>query len=598
MDIEGRSVADVISMISSSDYLEPHINMKDREPSWDGDVEVYSTRGDNHSKENLIRRVPVQVKGQKAPRLNTNMLKFSVECADMRNFLEEGGAIFFVVQILDDGSDSRIFYYEFLPFDLKNILRRGKGQKTKTIEMRLFPKNKNDIDSLFLAFANNMIKQAPSIHFDKDALAEIVESGLRPELSICFPYVSQSDLLPIDLLFKNNVYVYLKSPLGIELPIKHFNNVTEAEMAVFIPITVNEKIYYDKCRIVRTKDAREVRIGKSIKISGIEENSASKKFEFALSGTLSERIQDEKFIIAVLSEKQFEMNGVPFSLDKMTDEEFASFNFQRQKDNLTHLQSIKETLDVLDVNQDLDYTNLTKQDFADLQNLRKAVINKEPITLENKQSAYGFMSISNLNIMIVALKRRDGKFDIYNYNDMSIPVTVKTAENQEHVTSFYVQLSCDDVLKCCNLNFAKMLDGIKKVHFSEFYLNQIINLILEFLRAFDKSDGKRKDILDAAIGLSKWIKESGMNNQKKYVSVINYYQAIRRKRALEVVESKELLQIAEDSQQPEEARVGAYLLLDNQLAASIHFENLEEMAKENFRKYPIFRFWKDGKEAL
>ncbi|MCX4298796.1 MAG: hypothetical protein OSJ73_17480 [Lachnospiraceae bacterium] len=42
-----------------------------------------------------------------------------------------------------------------------------------------------------------------------------------------------------------------------------------------------------------------------------------------------------------------------------------------------------------------------------------------------------------------------------------------------------------------------------------------------------------------------------------------------------------------------EIRIGANLLLDNQIVAGILFEGLSDDLKENFREFLFFRFWKE-----
>lgn len=54
---------------------------------------------------------------------------------------------------------------------------------------------------------------------------------------------------------------------------------------------------------------------------------------------------------------------------------------------------------------------------------------------------------------------------------------------------------------------------------------------------------------------------------------------------------RELFNIAEDLQQDKTIRVGAYLLLDNQIAAEKLFNELDIDVKQEFQMYPIFRFW-------
>lgn len=64
MNVEMMGVEFVRLAISKTDYLVQNINDNDREPSWDGNVEVYRKAGDVHSKEDLTLKVPVQVKGK------------------------------------------------------------------------------------------------------------------------------------------------------------------------------------------------------------------------------------------------------------------------------------------------------------------------------------------------------------------------------------------------------------------------------------------------------------------------------------------------------------------------------------------------------
>ena len=69
MNVEMMGVEFVKLAIAKTDYLVPHINDNDREPSWDGDVEVYRKAGNTHAKADLVMKVPVQVKGHVASNL-------------------------------------------------------------------------------------------------------------------------------------------------------------------------------------------------------------------------------------------------------------------------------------------------------------------------------------------------------------------------------------------------------------------------------------------------------------------------------------------------------------------------------------------------
>lgn len=94
MDSEKIATNHVELAISKASHLVSHINSNDKEPSWDGDVEVYKKSGHVHAKADLILKVPVQVKGHIKPNLKKKSIKYSIQYSDLRNYLYVGGTIF------------------------------------------------------------------------------------------------------------------------------------------------------------------------------------------------------------------------------------------------------------------------------------------------------------------------------------------------------------------------------------------------------------------------------------------------------------------------------------------------------------------------
>ena len=87
MDSEKIATNHVELAISKTGHLVSHINSNDKEPSWDGDVEVYKKSGHVHAKADLILKVPVQVKGHIKPNLKKKSIKYSIQYSDLRNYL-------------------------------------------------------------------------------------------------------------------------------------------------------------------------------------------------------------------------------------------------------------------------------------------------------------------------------------------------------------------------------------------------------------------------------------------------------------------------------------------------------------------------------
>ncbi len=77
------------------------------------------------------------------------------------------------------------------------------------------------------------------------------------------------------------------------------------------------------------------------------------------------------------------------------------------------------------------------------------------------------------------------------------------------------------------------------------------------------------------------------------IRILNKLQVIKRQRTLDDKEKQELFHIIESSNSKEEILIGAYLLLDQQNMAKFHFEKLDKQFQKEFKKYPIYHFWKD-----
>ena len=72
--------------------------------------------------------------------------------------------------------------------------------------------------------------------------------------------------------------------------------------------------------------------------------------------------------------------------------------------------------------------------------------------------------------------------------------------------------------------------------------------------------------------------------------MLNKLQTIKRYRKFNDAEIKSLCEMVEAKNTREECVVGAYLLLDQQQAAKIHFLKLSKKEQDNFKQYPIYHY--------
>lgn len=102
--------------------------------------------------------------------------------------------------------------------------------------------------------------------------------------------------------------------------------------------------------------------------------------------------------------------------------------------------------------------------------------------------------------------------------------------------------------------------------------------------------------METCKNFSTWILEAPEEEVEYQVKILNSLQTIKRYRKFSNEEIEKLYSIVENKDSDESCVVGAYLLLDQQLAAEIHFARLNDEEQKIFKEYPIYTFWKNLKE--
>ena len=594
MDSEKIATNHVELAISKAGHLVSHINSNDKEPSWDGDVEVYKKSGHVHAKADLILKVPVQVKGHIKPNLKKKSIKYSIQYSDLRNYLYVGGTIFFVVYFDKEDEHYTIYYVGLLPFDLKKMLKDYKGDfsKCKSIELKVFPTKKEDIDDIFLNFAHHMNRQRAAINsallsFDSDLPTNTISLGYSTSAAKHYD-------LPLDYFFDHETYIYAVLPQKVELPIAHLDRIELFSFTRDAPISIDSKVYFESYTVTRSKSSTVIRFGKGIQMSFSTAQSLPTKFNFTLSGTLSERIKDAEFMVAALSAHHYEING-----GKIAFSEADCANLPTLQKKLSFLLDVKKTLEAVHATADLDCSSLSVTDNTNLSILRAALIDKEPIKMCSSQSLLRSCHIANLELLlwVVPTEENSEYHNIYDFNYVPLIYREFDKNDKEYPSTHFVMLNKDAMLKYCNIDYNALLDAVQHVPFSEDYSHSLNALLLEMLKAYDESKNSRIELLSTATTLALWIKDSDPYTEHP-IAILNYLQSVKRSRTLTSTEQAEILSLIEAAQDNESIYVGAYLLLDNPVAAKIHFDKLPEESQKFFESCPIYHFMPNGQPTI
>lgn len=590
MNVEMMGVEFVKLAIAKTDYLVPHINDNDREPSWDGDVEVYRKAGNTHAKADLVMKVPVQVKGHVASNLKKQTITYSVDLSDLRNYLNEGGTTFLVVYVDADGEKSQIYYNNLLPYDLKKLISKHGEQKTKNLEFKALPKDKGEIADVFLFAATHMLRQRPAITSDPVSMEDLIKDGRIPELSFGYTRVPDKETDPIDYLFDHGTYIYAKLPFGLELPIEHLSHIEFAGTTINSPVCAGGKAFYGQYDIRQSKNTIEYHFGRSTKLV-VDRNSGKRRFTYYEEGTLSERITDAEFILHAVEARQFLVGTKVYPMDAIKDEEIEEFDIPERKKHIAWLKTIKDMLNKLGVRDELDCDAITDADEEMVRKLVLSVIYGKSVVWPDLETNFPDISIANLRIKLCVLKdeNNEGYYRIFEYSDAPAGYVMKDTSGQEAEVSYHVFLKRESMLNCCNIDFTAVVRRLKLIPTTNEYSSALVWLLLEMLCAYDQSDGKRRDILDAAIELSDWLRHSDPFTPQDLLD-LNYYQSVKRSRSLTAREIQGLHSIIESKPERKDIYVGAYLILGDQVSANYHYKCMETEEQEVFRSYPISNF--------
>ena len=393
-------------------YITTDIPSNDKTPSWDGHIRLYNSK-DSSAKKFLAKNIPVQLKGHYTNPPYSNLISFSIETDDLRNYLNHNGVIFFVVY-LNENDDYKIYYNTLSTLKIRRLLKGKENQDTISVHLDEFPNDKDEAVDVFYNFANDMKMQLP----EKDFTLEDVFNNRIPgfdSFNITYSGIKYKDD-PIGYFLNHPATVSLKHTVtGITIPL---DTIFLASFGSNLnkPISVNGKKFYDNFELIRYKDdIFDMKFGKSFsyKLQKIG-NTVKGNFHYDLQGNLQERIHDTKFLIAYLENKEFEVDKHKGFNLKDSDINDKNINIEYFKNNLNLLEKIEELLKKLKITTTLDYDKVTEKDEETFVNLINTVLLEMPCSPTNPDKLYK-ISIANITFLLIAKRIDENNYKIINF---------------------------------------------------------------------------------------------------------------------------------------------------------------------------------------
>ena len=578
IQIEDAGIEAVKRQLRSSSNIDAtKLFHNDKTQSWDGDLFLYEN--EEWNKKELIGKIPTQVKARTVQKFSKQISSLSMSKADLRNYKNDGGVILFKVEII--GDKSKVFFNSLMPFDLEIILKRIKpAVESATISLNEMTLN----DALSFAlickrFISDKIKQMPIVNFDfpDNEVKQIHIEGI----------VKGGTNLP-EFLMSGEHYIYGKRHPDDEL----YQYVTKGKLVNIkekhvAPVCLDGKEYYSSYEVKRTLESLVLALGDNINVVFCKDKKEV-ELQFRIMGNLKVILNDLNFILDLQSSKKLQIGNGYFPVFD------SGISYEKKNEleaTLRYYNKIAKVMDyfVLEHNE-IDFTDITKEESNALGFLIDVIVNKEKITPPTDQQGKLRIKIGNIELIVFIYKTSEGEYVLKDVNEIAngqsrLLATRNDGRKEEIKSSVFVLLEADDIIKCKNVSPDKAINDIIKYDYHPFYVDLVNRLALNLIHVFDKT--QNKDCLKYADELFDWIDESEFDDD---LVTINKFQITARERSLFQNEKRILKKML--SKTNEQKKCGIFILLDEIKLFNVSFKKLDPKLQEEFKGYPIYKLMK------
>lgn len=570
---EKTALNKIENLLDTLEYFDYHFNADDTGISWDGYIDLYHGNIDN--KGNFDTRIDVQIKGRTLLKKRLqDKCKFDIDKRDLENYNKIDGTLFLLVRFLENG-EYKIYYISLLPKNINDLLKEQPNYKNEIRVTLRELKNALQLEEVCRNFAldKEIQKKLSKEIFDSNGLL------VNDKKIGTFSTWKREKFNPEAILGEEKfVYVLDDKKNIIEVEYAEITKVVQG-LNLSVKSKKGELFYNTINRSTDITGEKEINFGKGFSLS-IE----SKKFSIKICGTLKERIKQLKFIKSILDNNGFMIGNGAVTI-KNSQEEKAKYD------------KIYDTYSKIDkfcsrhnINKDINIDLWSNKDFRSFLIWIDAIENGIKITIKEWDiSTLGSIQIQDIRFSIFADKLEDNSFQIYSIwnstNKDHYQFRYGEDNNEAIYTNKFFSILNKDVYMADDINIDEM-----KNYYNENGLEKgeetLLNLqVLEIIKAFDITG--KEELLDyAKFLLNKIIKYSEMYDAAR----INCLQIEKRVRDLKEEEIEELISIR-DKNEDIMFKISCNLLIGNIEEARIQFNTLNNIEKDYYRGFPIYKFF-------
>lgn len=565
--IETGAIICLESLLWKCPHIDYSISRNDKGLSWDGFIYLYSD--ENQKKENLVCKCEIQVKGKE--KLGKSR-SYAVSVADLNNYKNNGGVIFFVIDI----ETEKVFYSELLPIKIGHILQlklKKKSQKTINIKLEEFPKSPLAIENLADQFCKDSDKQRAS----KGKIISLQDEVVKLNGDSCF----QSELKLIQeknaiYLSDKSTYLYKLNADGTILPL-NIVKIKNAKNFLDLDIYINNKFWRKltvECVLTQRNEQPYLLLNNNIYI--YYNKGAEKSLEFTLNGILADLKGSVELMNAIIQGHEIKIGDLCEFRMCSTESQKKDFDVLRQE-----LLDIINVLEYFRADKILSFEQLTEGDLKQLLWMSERIADFKEISNEDVTGVnFEFHQFNSFQVIMLIVK--DNKEDIWFLNPFNFSMGISKSNNNSIIYPFFIFLDVKELECAINVDYGKMLTEVNTFEFKDGCSGEITSFILRALLVIDKTNNM--ELLTVVTRLAERLYEYDSN----IINFINYLQCVRRERDVTQEEAEILLNLFDNSGGNNLIyQCAVSLILKNKYTYNKFYKQLNDKERDKFNSYPI-----------
>lgn len=561
--------------------LTTNIPTGDKGISFDGYIDVMEDTSEK--KEAFLGKVPVQVKGTEVKKFSGRTRKFSLEIAHFKNYYKTNGVILFVVEVLKN-FETKVFYKQLLPFEIKCILEEYGHQRKRVIT--LHDLNTTTIYKVCKNFLSESTRQPITLIEHNPFKKENYTSFKMTSLT--FDPENGDDITEHDFTFYG-VIGDLFVPIGIGRlgdEIKQGIDTVIIDGSESIEVSVEFQNNKEKNKIIIT-------IEESLEIKIENENF---RFDILKFRSVEIQLRVLPILIALISGKEIEFQkSGQFKGGNIIDKTILPKINKLYQDFI----KLKEAFTILNVDERTEFINESGSLQNSIQIFGDIVVNRDVSKIKESLGDELFLrfNLGGLNFLLFSQSKPTPHYInafseevLLSSNPM---LEVRGSDNnviKRCTTSPYIYLDIDMLARFVNIDFSIIKRSFEKIEpiMEVETFNFINSFCLDCIGTYDKT--KRMEFLELAEYIYS-LHNDVLSKSDEEVIRLNELQILKRKNGY--LSKEEILELMNIKQNTQEAEIQfcTSVLLGGALEATTYFESLPNEYKEKFKTYPIYNLF-------